>query len=153
MADPDLVAAAAHEVAQRAAEYPKRVLSGKMTAQAAIVDYQAWTCIHAWLESGQFASIAAGGHDRVTIVSWPEAVAAVDAALAGTVAKAGSKATRAMVATDPARAADLRARADALGVRACAIERIARLVRGRAQTIFYLNRQFHEWRISRKQAA
>jgi hypothetical protein len=85
---PELVAAVRYELVLREDKLPKRVASGKMTAEAAQVDYQAWHCILGFIETGQFRSIDGGGADGDTIVSWPEAVAAADKAAAAVLQQA-----------------------------------------------------------------
>jgi hypothetical protein len=129
MTDPDLVAAARFELQRREASYPALVASGKLSADEATIDFQAWHCILGWLESGRFECVNAGGIDGQTIVDWALAEDAAERALTKITASA-EKAT-----------AD---KAPALWARRAALHAIAGKVRLRRQTIEVLNRQFRE---------
>jgi hypothetical protein len=76
-----LAQAARRELESREKNYPKSVASGKLTADEATIDFQAWHCICAWLETGQFRAIDAGGVDGLTVVGWALAEAAADKAV------------------------------------------------------------------------
>jgi hypothetical protein len=79
--DPDLFAAAAHEVSARDRHYPASVASGKLTGDEATVDFQAWHVILTLLQTGHFESIAAGGIDGQTVIGWAQAQDAADLAV------------------------------------------------------------------------
>lgn len=87
-----LIDAAAYERDRRAAKYPPAVADGKLDAEAATIDYQAWCAIAEWLERGSCRLINGWGGTADapdTLISWQlledcaaKAVAQLDAKLA-----------------------------------------------------------------------
>jgi hypothetical protein len=125
----DLAVAAAFERDLRAARYPALVASGKLGADAATVDFQAWHCIAQFIASGRFQAIDAGGADAATVVGWAHAEAAAAKALARVEASAAAAAPD---------------KAPALHARAAALRAIHRRVQLRRQSIAAINRQLRE---------
>lgn len=130
-----LAAAARREVASRAKHYPALVAAGKLTADDATIDYQAWHCILGFVESGQFHSIDGGGIDGRTLVGWPRAQAAADRAVAE-------------VARAQADAAGNDAKAERLAARLAQLKLIADMVRRRHALIDSINRRLRADRLA-----
>lgn len=81
MRDAELVKAAAFEVEVRERVYPKLVANGKLTADEATIDFQAWTLILDFVDTGQLRSIDTGGVNGRTVVDWVLCEAAAQRAL------------------------------------------------------------------------
>lgn len=91
----------------RAERYPRLVREGKVSAEAASIDYQCWVAIVSWLETGQFMGFHGGAEPlreanhsldgstpqtaAAPWISWPELVVAADSALVSVNAKAEQK--------------------------------------------------------------
>jgi hypothetical protein len=79
--DPVLAAAARFERDRRCESAPQAIFDGRVTAEQAQVDYQAWCLIAQWLETGEFRIIEEGGADGATRIDWAVCEAAADKAL------------------------------------------------------------------------
>lgn len=132
----DLVAAARFELESRERNYPALVASGKLTADEATIDFQAWHCIAGFIATGRFQACDAGAVDGLTVVGWALAEAAADRAVANTAqAQAGAKG-------DDAKLQRLAGRLEALQL-------IAARVRRQHALVDSINRRFREDRQQR----
>lgn len=145
----DLAEAARFEVASRDRNYPGLVASGKLGAAEASHDFQAWHCIAEWLDSGRSPAgwfDAEAGAERTAdcrlVVEWllcedacSRAIATVRDALAD------------------ARAKPAAAKADRLGRRLDALQRVADKVGAQRRRVETLNRALREQRQHERQAA
>lgn len=129
MIDPVLAEAARYEAKVRQDGSPKRVLSGLLNANAATIDFQAWSAIAGLFETGQFEAVQAGGVREDTVISWPECQAAAERAVASL--------TKLLAEASP----DKR---PALERRRHLVSSIARKVALRRATIEDLNRQLRD---------
>lgn len=83
--DQDLIDAAAFERDRRERKLPLLVRAGKLTAEEANLDYQAWHCIAEWLRAGQCSLIggwAGVAEPPVAVLSWQRLEDAAAKALA-----------------------------------------------------------------------
>lgn len=117
MADGTLAAFARFELESRQRNYPRSVANGKLPADQATIDFQAWHVITVWLETGRFVSIDAGGVDHRTIIGWAACERAANQALKTT----GEAQASALEAGDKAKADRLEARLGGLRLIAAAV--------------------------------
>lgn len=153
MADADLVKAARFEVASREKNYPGLVASGKLGADEATVDFQAWHCIAEWLDRGRSPAgwfDADAGADRATdfgadcriVVEWllcEDACSRAIATVRGALGEANARADA--------------AKADRLGRRLAALQLIAGKVGAQRRRVETLNRALREQRQHERKAA
>lgn len=88
--DPTLASAARYERDRRGENYPPRIAAREIDAEPAAIDYQCWTAIAEWLETGNFQSFSGGADPEgpdAPLIRWPELEAAAEAALVSITAK------------------------------------------------------------------
>jgi hypothetical protein len=143
MSPADLAAAARFEADSRERNYPGMIALGDITADEATEDFQAWSTIAVWLETGHFVSgnIDAAGGEKTglssirTVVDWLLCEQAADRAVVSTN----------QAQTTAAESGD-QAKADRLGVRLDGLRAIARKVSRMRADVEALNRAFREER-------
>lgn len=145
MADAELAGAARAEVAYREKKFPLLVANSGLTAEAATVDYQAWTIIAGWLAGGHFVSLDSGGAGGTTRVGWPECDEAA--------ARAANTLLRSALDAEAQGTDQGTEKAARLWKRQLAVAKIARKVSLRRQSIDDLNAHFQRQRGEQAKAA
>jgi hypothetical protein len=138
--DPELVKAAAYEVDQRERHYPRLVKERRIGADEATIDFQAWSLILDFVDSGQLRPIEAGGIDGRTVVDW---------LLCEQVAQ---RSLEKLTADAEAAAAKGDAKADRLWHRRADVAAIARMVTLRRQSIETINKRLRAERLASQPA-